>query len=109
DPTNQKNKKNPTYTYLTEGIFSVTLQATSNFGCTNSIQKPVPISKSPQAMFTNTTPICAGADKITQFSSAGSTGNITYYQWTIQNSIIAGPAKDVISYPFSISSSAIPV
>lgn|GEM_PF-503126 len=96
DPTNQKNKKNPAYTYQSAGPYSVSLQATSNFGCTNSITKQVNISPSPQAAFTYT-PACV--NQTSQFSAATSTGNISNYQWSIQNTVSAGVSNST-SYVF---------
>ncbi len=72
--------RNPSYAYTTAGNYNVTLTATSNFGCTNSTQKTVTISPSPQAAFTNSV-ACVGTP--TQFTDA-SLGSIRSRLWTIQ-------------------------
>ncbi len=46
--------KNPTYTYAAAGNYSVSLTATTNYGCSNSIQKTISIQPSPVAAFENT-------------------------------------------------------
>ncbi|MBI3482959.1 MAG: PKD domain-containing protein, partial [Bacteroidetes bacterium] len=84
--------KNPIYTYALAGNYNVSLQATSNFGCTQSIQKSVSISGSPQAAFTNST---SCVNQNTKFADA-STGSITSYQWNIQSNILSGPAANHI-------------
>ncbi len=80
------NQKNPSYTYASAAGYSVTLQATSNFGCGGSKQQNVTIFSSPQSGFTNT-PACVNQN--TQFTDA-STGSVTSYQWVIQGTIFSG-------------------
>ena len=69
--------RNPAYTYATAGNYNVTLQVSTNFGCTSSVQKTVTISPSPTAAFTNSV---ACVNLATQFTDA-STGNIKSWQW----------------------------
>ncbi|HCW08314.1 MAG TPA: hypothetical protein DGG95_13220, partial [Cytophagales bacterium] len=85
----------PTNVYTQPGTYNVSLKATSNFGCTNSISLPVTISLSPQANFTN---IPACVSQTTIFNDA-SQGSITKYQWSFQGSTVPaiGP---VTSYVF---------
>jgi len=82
------NQKNPTYTYSTAASYNVTLQGTTNFGCSGTKQQNVVIYASPQAGFTNT-PACVNEN--TQFNDASS-GNITSYQWVIQSTILSAPS-----------------
>jgi PKD repeat protein len=43
--------KNPQHTYINAGTYQVSLTATTNFGCSRTIQKPVLISPSPAVDF----------------------------------------------------------
>jgi PKD repeat protein len=96
--------KNPSYTYASAGSYDVTLQAKSNFGCTNSVQKTVTILSSPAASFTNT-PACVNLS--TQFTG-GTGGNIAKYQWSIDGNTITNPDptytfKSSGSYPVTLT------
>jgi len=77
--------QNPTFTYPASGTYSVSLRATSNFGCTKTVQNTVNILPSPVAAFSNG-PACV--NQSTLFSNA-STGNISSYQWNIQSSVLS--------------------
>lgn len=79
--------KNPGYTYSTANNYNVSLSVTTNFGCTNSIQKSVTIAQSPLASFSNL-PACV--NQATQFTDA-STGNIKSRLWQIQGSTFITP------------------
>lgn len=93
--------RNPAYTYATATNYTVSLQVTSNFGCTGSTQKVITISPSPQAAFTNT---AACINQVTQFTDA-STGNIKSRQWKIQGNTLTSTNP---TYTF-LSSSIFPV
>lgn len=95
------NQKNPAYTYLTATNFNVSLLATTNFGCSKSIQKSIAILPSPKAIFTNL-PACVNQN--TQFTDA-SAGSISTYQWLIQSSVLSNQNP---IYKF-ISSGSFPV
>jgi PKD repeat protein len=79
--------KNPTYTYSTANNYNVSLLVTTNFGCTNSIQKSMTIAQSPVASFTSL-PACV--NQSTQFTDA-STGNIKSRLWQIQSNTFTSP------------------
>ncbi len=81
------NFPNPAYTYPTANNYNVSLSVTTNFGCTNTVQKPVTISASPVASFTNL-PACV--NQVTQFTDA-STGGIQSRQWQIQSNTFSAP------------------
>jgi PKD repeat protein len=81
------NTRNPTYIYSTAGVYNVSLTATTNFGCSNTIQKAVTISASPQAAFTNSV---ACVSQPTQFTD-GSSGSIRSRLWTIQGNSFTTP------------------
>ena len=79
------SQKNPLYTYSLAGDYSVSLTATSNFGCSNSVQKTVTIYPSPKADFSFKN---ACVDQRTEFSDL-STGDIKSWIWTIQSNTYA--------------------
>lgn len=80
-PNGTSSQKNPLYTYSLSGDYSVALTTTSNFGCSNSIQKTVTIHPSPMADF-SFGPACVNQG--TQFTDASS-GDIKSWSWTIQS------------------------
>ena len=75
-------QKNPTYTFSLSGDYQVSLTATTNFGCTASIQKRVTISSAPLVNFTNG---IACLNQGTQFTDA-SDPTAKAWLWSIQNS-----------------------
>ncbi len=80
------SQKSPAYTYSSAASYNVSLQATTNFGCTNTVQQSVTILPSPTAGFRNN-PACVNQN--TQFADA-STGSIVNYQWTVQGTLLTG-------------------
>jgi PKD repeat protein len=82
DPSNgTASQKNPLYTYSLAGDYSVSLTTTSNFGCSNSIQKTITIYPSPKADFLFD---IACVNQGTQFTDA-SAGDIKSWLWSIQS------------------------
>jgi PKD repeat protein len=79
--------KDPAYTYSTASNYNVSLSVTTNFGCSNTVQKSITIAPSPVVSFTNL-PACVGQS--TQFTDA-STGNIKSRFWQIQSSTFTIP------------------
>jgi len=73
--------QDPSYTYTTAANYQVSLTTTTNFGCSNVLQKTVTIHQSPQANF-SLAPACANQG--TQFTDS-STGTIRSWMWSIQN------------------------
>lgn len=73
--------KNPTHSYLTSGVFNVTLTVTTTEGCINHITKAIPVWAPPVASFTATAPTCAGDSVL--FTSLSSTphGVISTWDW----------------------------
>ncbi len=83
DPSNgSSSQRNPSFTYALAGNYDVSLTTTSNFGCTNSLQKTVTIFPSPQADFSFGT-ACVNQD--TQFTDL-STGDIKSWLWSMPGS-----------------------
>lgn len=81
--------RNPQYTFQNAGAYSVSFTATTNFGCSSTIQKAATISPSPVASFTNSPP-CIGVP--VNFTNT-STGSLQSQQWQIQSSFytVANP------------------
>jgi PKD repeat protein len=89
DGSGSSTARNPQYTFQNAGDYSVSFTATTNFGCSSTIQKPVLISQSPVASFTNSPP-CLGVP--VNFTNT-STGSLQSQQWQIQSSFytVANP------------------
>lgn len=51
DGSGKSSEQNPTYTYAKTGVFNVTLIATTNLGCTNTLIKQITINPLPTANF----------------------------------------------------------
>lgn len=83
DGTGSAALRNPQYTFQNAGDYSVSLTATTNFGCSSTIQKLVTISPSPVANFTHSPP-CLGVP--VNFTNT-STGSVQSLQWQIQGSV----------------------
>lgn len=82
DPSNgNSSQKNPLYAYSLAGDYPVSLTTTTNFGCSNSVQKTVTIYPSPKADF-SMTPACINTG--TPFTDL-STGDLKSWLWTIQS------------------------
>jgi PKD repeat protein len=83
DPLNGTSTlKDPLYTFLNPGDYTVSLTARTNFDCSTTINKPVTIVAAPAINFTNT-PTCLNQG--TQFTDA-SGSNIKLWLWRIGNS-----------------------
>ena len=76
------SQKNPLYTYSLAGAYPVRLTTTTNFGCSNSIQKTVTIYPSPKSDF-SFGPACVNQG--TSFTDL-STGDLKSWLWSIQSS-----------------------
>ena len=74
-------QRNPAFTYAAAGNYIVSLQATSDAGCANSVQKTIVISASPQASFANS-PACL--NQTTRFTDLSS-GGVVSRTWQIAN------------------------
>lgn len=76
------NLANPTHLYYNDGIYSVTLYATSNFGCTNSLTQTalVEVYETPIADFHASPNPASIFDPYVWFSNESSGGD--YYYWS---------------------------
>jgi gliding motility-associated-like protein len=72
--------QNPVYTYTNGGTYNVELSAISNFGCKDSVTKPITVYYNPVANF-NASSVCLGS--VAQFHdlSTSQSGNITVWDW----------------------------
>lgn len=87
DGTGSSTARNPQYTFQNAGDYSVSLTTTTNFGCSSTIQKPVTISPSPVASFTNSPP-CLGVP--VSFTNT-TTGSLQSQQWQIESTFYTIP------------------
>jgi PKD repeat protein len=69
--------KSPVYQYANAGTYTISLLATSGFGCKNSITKTVDIYPKPKADF-STTNVCAGTSATFTNKSTISSGTVNY-------------------------------
>jgi PKD repeat protein len=93
---NFSNLTSPTHTYLSAGVFNVTLTVTTLEGCINHITKAVLVIPKPVASFTATAPTCSG-DSV-HFTDLSSTphGFIVTWHW------VFGDGNDTtITFPAS--------
>lgn len=74
-------QRNPLYTYAAAGPYNVSLDVTTNFGCSASVQKMVTITTAPLVNFSNT-PTCV--NQPTQFTDASAAG-VKSWLWKIDN------------------------
>lgn len=89
---------NPSHVYPTLGVFTVTLTATSDAGCTHYTTQTVQINPNPSAAFTATT-VCEGdATTFTNTSSVPS-GTFTSF-WDFGNGFTSLDDAPVYTYPF---------
>ena len=100
--------KNPQYIYAQAGNYNVSLKTTTNFGCSNSVQKSIAILPSPTADFTFG-PACL--NQATKFTDASS-GDIKSWLWSVQNNIYSSqnPShtfRSSTAYPVTLTVTAI--
>lgn len=88
DPSSTTSSaQQPSFTYTSASTFSVSLTATSDAGCSNTVIQPVTILASPVANFV-LGPACVGT--ATQFSDV-STGGVQSRIWQIGGSTFTSP------------------
>ncbi len=104
DGTSATNQ-NPTHVYPSAGTYMVTLIATSNSGCADSVKLPVIVNPIPVAGFVNNK-VCFGNP--TQFNNASyvTSGAISNYSWNFGDPNSGGSNTSSASSPTHIFSSA---
>jgi len=79
-PNDTSTVQNPGHTYSSAGIFTVTLVASNQFGCVDSVQQVVFVNPMPLASFTSTT-VCIGNTTSFFDQSSVSPGNLVGWNW----------------------------
>ena len=91
------SSQNPSQLYITSGIYNVTLQITSGFGCVSSATMPVSVAPLPVANFGATTVCNNNATQFTDLSTVSS-GSITAWNWSFGNGIISNSQNPAYNY-----------
>ena len=95
--------KNATHTYNKAGKYKVTLIATSNSICADSIEIDVTVLQNPIASF-NAPPICINLPVQVNNTTADTVGSTINYLWTFANgqtSILKNPPAPIYTLPSS--------
>ncbi|MBI4932201.1 MAG: PKD domain-containing protein [Bacteroidetes bacterium] len=79
-PNDTSSIQNPNHTYSNAGTFTVTLVATNQFGCVDSLKKVVIVNPLPQASFTAST-VCIGNTTLFADQSSVSPGSLINWNW----------------------------
>lgn len=74
---NTDGTASPSNVYVNEGTYNVQLIAVSNFGCDDTVTKPVTVHSVPVPYF-NVANVCFGTPSVFQNTSTIANGNITY-------------------------------
>lgn len=82
DANGASSQKNPTYVYGLAGDYQVALETSTNFGCSNVVQKTVTISPAPIVDFSHD---ASCLNQGTQFYDT-SRSNVKAWLWSMQNS-----------------------
>ncbi|GAB4133878.1 MAG: hypothetical protein Fur0041_06490 [Bacteroidia bacterium] len=85
--------QNVSHMYPSAGTWNVTLIATSNFGCVDTVTQTVTIYQSPTASFTSSPPNAANTMQTIQFSDQSYT-NIVSWNWTFGDSTAPSSAQN---------------
>tara|TARA_B110000902_G_scaffold125810_1_gene146858 strand:+ start:76 stop:5394 length:5319 start_codon:yes stop_codon:yes gene_type:complete len=80
------NFEYPTYRFTSPGTYSVSLIATTDFGCTSSMVKIITIFALPIANFTNNATACLGDD--IHFTDLSMNNNIASWEWNLGDGTI---------------------
>jgi gliding motility-associated-like protein len=80
------NFEYPTYRFTSPGTYSVSLIATTDFGCTSNLSKTITIFALPIANFTNHVTACLGDD--IRFTDLSISSNIATWEWNLGDGTI---------------------
>lgn len=93
-PNNSSVLQNPSHVYTQDGTYSVALTATSDFGCTNTINVPVTVTAAPDVNFTFAN-VCDGNAVNFNNTSTIPTGNsISTYSWNFGDNATSANIND---------------
>ncbi len=81
---NAATEESPTNLYNSDGTFNVTLIATSEYGCDDTITKTIDVYPMPDIDF-NADAVCEGETSVFENKTTISTGNISDYLWDFGN------------------------
>ena len=95
------NFEHPTYMFNSSGIYSVNLNATSNFGCTSSLNKMITIYALPIANFTTTKTACLGDDISFTDLSISTNTTIENWEWNLGNGAILNDQNPTYEYGYA--------
>ncbi|NVO18224.1 MAG: PKD domain-containing protein [Bacteroidetes bacterium] len=101
------NVQNPSWTYSTLGIYNVTLTATSESGCTDTLQIPVQVFGLPTPNYTYTAAPCNNGAVYFQDSSSSQQATIVSWLWEFEPNSFSTLQNPV--YVFYASDSCYPV
>lgn len=73
--------KNPEHSYMSDGVFSVKLSASSSEGCTDSLRQDIVIHPLPHPSFTALPGVCKGGAITFNNTSGISSGSINNWLW----------------------------
>lgn len=80
DDTNTSNVSDPSNTYTTAAIYNVTLAVETNYGCVDTIIKPIEVYNYPTANFIVQN-VCENVAATFNNASVSPSGNITQWEW----------------------------
>lgn len=86
--------QNPTHTYTTSGVFTTTLISTNQYGCKDTVSKPVSITPTPQAEFSYTAPCIFQPINFT----INDTTYVNTYEWSFSNGGTASTPTTTYTY-----------
>lgn len=89
----KSSEVNPTYQYASGGSYTVTLEATTNFGCTDRKTTQISVASAPTVNF-NTQNICSRDNVVLTNTTVEPTGFITAYEWKVSDGAVS-TAKDL--------------
>lgn len=82
--TDTSSMQHPYYTYSQQGIYTVTLTATTASGCSSTTSSPVQIVPTPEAAFSYTTNACLNGTVSFNDESTSYIGAVTNWSWEFE-------------------------
>ncbi len=89
--------KNPIHTFLQEGAYPITLKVTSLNGCFDSVTQVIQIHPTPIADFITLDTLCFQDNVLFSNSSTISSGSITTFNWTFNQSSTSSVQNPVLN------------